>query len=126
MIRNTNVKSPRRSYSSDLRDEQANATRTRILEALVRTLSEGVATLSIPGVAHEAGVSVPTIYRHFGSKQGLVAALGPHVVSRAGLLPAALPESLSEFEPMIRQLFRNLERGLFRPRVQVVPFRSPS
>lgn len=108
MIRNTDVKSPRRAYASDLRDQQAEATRTRILEALVRTMANGVATLSIPSVAREAGVSVPTIYRHFGSKQGLVEALNPYVLAKGGLMPEKLPETIAEFEPMARQLFRNL------------------
>lgn len=107
MIRNTNVK-PRRAYSSELRDEQAEATKTRILDALVQTMGDGVAGLSVPAVAREAGVSVPTVYRHFGSKQGLLAALGPYVSGKAGLVPAELPTTLDELEPMARELFRNL------------------
>ena len=108
MIRNTNVKPRRRAYVSELRDEQAEATRTRILEALVRTMADGVAALSIPAVAREAGVSVPTVYRHFGSKRGLLGALGMHVGARAGLVPETFPESIEGFEPMVRELFRNL------------------
>jgi AcrR family transcriptional regulator len=108
MIRNTNVKPRRRSYSSDLRGQQAEATRARILEALVRAMGNGVAGLSVPAVAREAGVSIPTIYRHFGSKQGLLEALSPYVVAKAGLMPDSPPETFSEFEPTMRQLFRNL------------------
>jgi AcrR family transcriptional regulator len=107
MIRNTNVKT-RRRYSSDLRDEQVEATKTRILDALVQTMGDGVAGLSVPAVAREAGVSVPTVYRHFGSKQGLMAALGPYVSGKAGLIPRELPASVDELEPMARELFRNL------------------
>jgi AcrR family transcriptional regulator len=108
MIRNTDVKPLRRTYTSDLRDEQADATRTRILEALVRTMASGLAALSIPAVAREAGVSIPTIYRHFGSKQGLVEALNPYVLAKAGLMPDQLPETPADFEPMARRMFRNL------------------
>jgi AcrR family transcriptional regulator len=108
MIRNITVKPRRRTYASNLRDQQAEATRTRILDALVRTMANGVAALSIPAVAREAGVSIPTIYRHFGSKQGLVEALNPFVVAKGGLMPDKLPETLAEFEPMARQMFRNL------------------
>lgn len=108
MIRNTGVKRPRRAYASGLRDQQAEATRTQILEALVRTMANGVAALSVPAVAREAGVSIPTIYRHFGSKQGLVDALNPYVVAKGGLMPDRLPETLAEFEPMVRKMFRNL------------------
>lgn len=108
MIRITDVKSPRRAYTSGLRAQQAEATRTRILEALVRTMADGVAGLSIPAVAREAGVSIPTVYRHFGSKKGLVEALGPFVVAKGGLMPEKLPETVAEFESMARQMFRNL------------------
>lgn len=108
MIRNTTVKPRRRSYSNDLRDQQAEATRARVLEALVRAMGEGVAGVSIPAVAREAGVSIPTIYRHFGSKKGLIAALGPYVASKAGLMPADLPETMAEFQVMAREMFRNL------------------
>lgn len=108
MIRNTNVKPRRRSYASDLRDQQAEATRVRVLEALVRAMGNGVAEVSIPAVAREAGVSVPTIYRHFGSKKGLIAALGPYVATKAGLMPAHLPETMREFDSMAREMFRNL------------------
>jgi len=108
VIRNTTVKPRRRSYSNDLRDQQAEATRARVLEALVRAMGEGVAGVSIPAVAREAGVSIPTIYRHFGSKKGLIAALGPYVASKAGLMPADLPETMAEFQVMAREMFRNL------------------
>jgi AcrR family transcriptional regulator len=110
MIRNIDVKPRRRSYSSALRDEQAEVTRTRILEALIRTMAAGVAGLSMPAVAREAGVSIPTIYRHFGSKHGLFAALNPYVIGKAGLMPEAMPESIDDLEPEVRRLFRNLDR----------------
>ena len=108
MIRNTDVKPSRRVYTSDLREQQAEATRTRILEALVRTMASGLAALSIPAVAREAGVSIPTIYRHFGSKQGLIAALNPYVVAKGGLMPDQLPETLADFESLARRMFRTL------------------
>jgi len=109
VIRNTNVKTRRtRSYTSQLRDEQAETTRTRILDGLVRTMADGVAGVSIPAVAREAGVSIPTVYRHFGSKRGLLAALGMHVAGRAGLVPSKLPETQADFDSMLRKMFQNL------------------
>lgn len=108
MIRNTVVKPRRRPYSSALRDQQAEATRTRILEALVRTMANGVAGLSIAAVAREAGVSIPTIYRRFGSKQGLVDALSPYVIAKAGLMPDPPPATLPEVARTVRSVFRNL------------------
>jgi AcrR family transcriptional regulator len=108
VIRNTSVKPRRRRYSSGLRDEQAETTRIRILEALVRTMANGVAGLSIAAVAREAGVSIPTIYRRFGSKQGLVDALSPYVIAKAGLMPDPLPATLPEVARTVRSVFRNL------------------
>jgi AcrR family transcriptional regulator len=108
VIHNTNVKPCRRSYSSDLRDQQAEATRARILEALVQAMADGVAGVSVPAVAREAGVSIPTIYRHFGSKKALIEALGPYVATKAGLMPPDLPETMADFDAMARDMFRNL------------------
>lgn len=107
MLHNTNVKT-RKQYASALRDAQAEMTRTRILDALVRTMANGVAGLSIAAVAREAGVSTLTIYRHFGSKQGLVDALGPYVIAKGGLMPDEPPETFAELEKMVRRMFRNL------------------
>ena len=107
MLHTTNVK-PRKRYASALRDAQAEVTRTRILDALVRTMANGVAGLSIAAVAREAGVSTLTIYRHFGSKRGLLEALSPYVIAKGDLMPDELPDSFAELEKMVRRMFRNL------------------
>jgi AcrR family transcriptional regulator len=107
MNRITNVKRRRnaRAYESPLRDEQADVTRTKILDALVRTMARGVAGLSVPAVAREAGVSVPTVYRHFGTKASLVAALGPHLFERTGLMEIPRLER-DDFGSLVRELYR--------------------
>jgi AcrR family transcriptional regulator len=87
---------PARIYRSQLRADQAEETRARILDATVRVTARGVASVSIPAVAREAGVSVPTVYRHFGTKHDLLAALYPHVVRRAGLHELVVPRSIDE------------------------------
>lgn len=61
-----------RSYTSQLRTEQVQATRLRILEAAARVLSRPLADFSIPAVAEEAEVAVATVYRHFKTKKNLV------------------------------------------------------
>lgn len=55
-------------------------------------MAKGIAGLSVPAVARAAGVSVPTVYRHFKTKADLVAELGPHLFERSQLLapPASL------------------------------------
>lgn len=108
MKRITNVKRarrPSRAYDSELRAEQADATRRKILDALIRTMGRGVAALSMPAVAREAGVSVPTVYRHFKSKAALVAALSPHLVGRAGLMDLALMES-GDLSTIVHEMYR--------------------
>jgi AcrR family transcriptional regulator len=98
-----------REYQSALRDRQAQETRGQILDATVRVMARGLATTSIPAVAREAGVSIPTVYRHFRTKQNLFAALYPHVVYRAAAYRLPLPTSLDEFGPGLRKQFASLE-----------------
>jgi len=98
-----------RAYRSELRAEQAEATRARILDATVRLTAAGLATLSIPAVAREAGVSVPTIYRHFATKRDLLAAIYPHVVRRAGLDQLVMPRSMDELLDGLRPYFERTD-----------------
>ncbi|MEO5917981.1 MAG: helix-turn-helix domain-containing protein [Candidatus Limnocylindrales bacterium] len=98
-----------RPYRSRLREEQTVATRGRVLDATVRVMAGGAAFVSIPAVAREAGVSVPTIYRHFGSKRDLLTAVYPHIVRRAGLDEMVAPRSLPELRDGVRALFSRVE-----------------
>jgi AcrR family transcriptional regulator len=92
-----------------LRAAQAQATRARILEATVSVMARGVASVSVPAVAREAGVSVPTVYRHFGTKRDLLAAVFPHVVRRAGLDELVSPRSIDELGHGVRALFERID-----------------
>ena len=103
------VKDVARPYRSELRRRQAEETRFRILDATVRVMARGLASTSIPAVAREAGVSVPTVYRHFRTKEELFAALYPHVVYRGAVAQLPLPESLDGFGPGLRKQFASLE-----------------
>jgi len=60
-------------------------------------------------VAREAGVSVPTVYRHFGTKRDLLAAVFPHVVRRAGLDELVAPRSIDELGHGVRALFERID-----------------
>lgn len=99
----------RKPYRSEIRQEQVEATRTRILDAALRVLARGVASVSIPAVAAEARVSVPTVYRHFRSKPKLMAAAYPHAVRRAGLDTIDFPRSTDELRPLIRAVYDRLD-----------------
>jgi AcrR family transcriptional regulator len=109
MNRSANTTALRR-YRSELRDEQAQATRERILDAAIRVMARGIASLSIPAVAREAGVSTATVYRHFGTKRDLVAAIYPHAAQQAGLDQLVLPSTIGELRDGVRAYFGRLDR----------------
>lgn len=98
-----------RTYASPLREEQTRATRERILDAVTRVLGRGVAELSVPAVAREAGVSVPTVYRHFGDKRELVEALSVHLVAQQGVEHIPSAHSPEELAALIRTLYPRVE-----------------
>ena len=98
-----------RAYTSKLRAEQAQETRERILDATTPLMARGVASLSIPAVAREAGVSVPTVYRHFATKQELVEAIYPHVMRRAAINQPPPPHSISQLRDYVRWYLEHLD-----------------
>lgn len=103
------IMNEKKAYHSSLRQEQRNRTREQILDALIRTIGQGVAGLSIPAVAREAGVSIPTVYRHFHTKQELVAALGGYMMKKIGLTFLQPPRSLDELLAISRDGFIKAE-----------------
>lgn len=72
-------------------------------------MAGGIANVTIPAVARQAAVSVPTVYRHFRSKRDLFAALYPHVVYRGARTQPSPPGSLDEFGPRLREQFAHLD-----------------
>src|SRR4249919_928325 len=86
----SDVKMDKRPYHSPLRQEQALATRQRILDAALGLFgSNGYGATSIAAIAREAGVVPETIYATFGSKRGIV----------DGLIERAVPhEVLAEID----------------------------
>jgi AcrR family transcriptional regulator len=66
----------KRSYDSARRRRQAEETREVVVEAARKMfLTRGYAATTIAAVADEAGVSVETIYKAFGTKASLVHAI---------------------------------------------------
>jgi AcrR family transcriptional regulator len=83
-----------REYRSPLRKERAAQTRERILDGLVQVMAHnGIGELSIPLVARQAGVSVPSVYRYFPTKRDLVSALDDYAHRKGSF-------TLAEFPPM--------------------------
>lgn len=65
-----------RPYNSLRRREQAEATRTKIIQAAYRLfLTDGYTATTLAAIAHEAGVSMPTVTAIFGTKYALLDAL---------------------------------------------------
>jgi AcrR family transcriptional regulator len=81
----------RRAYRSDRRREQAEETRTRVLDAATMLfVARGWDGATIAAVAAEAGVSEETVYARFGSKRALLGELVERAVR--GSDPRPVPE----------------------------------
>jgi AcrR family transcriptional regulator len=75
-----------RPYHSPLREEQARKTRDLILDALIELLADRRADdITTREIAERAGVSQPTVYRHFPDRTALlegITARGNELASR--------------------------------------------
>jgi AcrR family transcriptional regulator len=99
----------KRPYRSRLREEQAASTRDRILDGAMRVVASGIAGLTVPAVAGEAGVSVPTLYRYFRTKRDLLEAIYHHSLRRANVGELMPPASIADFREGVRVVFRRVE-----------------
>jgi AcrR family transcriptional regulator len=82
------VKTKRR-YDASRRRAQAAETRNAVLDVARRQfLEQGYATTTMAAIADEAGTSVETVYKAFGSKSGLVRALWERGLTGRGAVPA--------------------------------------
>ena len=98
-----------RVYDNSHRAAQAAQTREAILNALVRVIARGVAELSMPAVAQEAGVSLRTVYRHFPTKRDLLSGLACHLEEQMSYSVRPYPRDLDELAIHIRQYYRALD-----------------
>ena len=84
------VKAKRR-YDSSRRREQAERTRTAVLDvAYQEFLEHGYAATTVTGIAEQARTSVETVYKAFGGKGGLVRALWERALAGTGPVPAPI------------------------------------
>ncbi|MDQ6876194.1 MAG: TetR/AcrR family transcriptional regulator [Candidatus Dormibacteraeota bacterium] len=84
----------RRPYNGALRKEQAQMTRSRVLDAARRLLTNGTySSVTMEDIAGQAGVAYQTVYGIFGTKQrlaqGVIEVGFPHVA-----------DALKLFEPL--------------------------
>jgi AcrR family transcriptional regulator len=95
------VKSNRKAYESPHRREQLEATRRRVLEAARRLFNErGYEATTVKAIADAAGVAVPTVYKHFGSKFAILRMLIDSTINVR--VPAELQRVLAEGAPEAR------------------------
>jgi AcrR family transcriptional regulator len=73
-----------REYRKAARADAEAATRQRILGAAIATVAQ-TQRFGVRDIARAAGVTVQTVYAHFGSKSGLIMAVVAEVSARRGL-----------------------------------------
>lgn len=89
-----------RPYRSTLREEQAQATRDRILSAAI-DLMQSDEDASMDTIAKAAGVERRTVFRHFATREALLTAAFEALNDRIGVViapgdPAALLQAVRE------------------------------
>lgn len=110
----------RSEYSSELRAEQAAATRARILQAAVEGFAPWTVELPFAQVAERARVSVRTVYRHFPTQQDLLDAVMAHIVEHSGWRPDEVgPDTIGSMAARSFEYFGDLlDRGGHEPQGQ--------
>jgi AcrR family transcriptional regulator len=113
----------KRRYDASSRWEQANRSRSRIIEAAERRfLDDGYAQTTVAAIAEDAGVSVDTIYKSFGGKPGLVRAIREQALRGARPVPAEQRSDelqTGELDP------RKIIEGWGRFTMEIAPRASP-
>jgi AcrR family transcriptional regulator len=97
------------AYASSLRDRQKADTRTLILETVERSLKDrSLSELSLAAVAREAGITERTVYRHFATREQLLAATWAAVNEAIGVKD--LPRTAEELIERPKKLFPAFNR----------------
>lgn len=97
-----------RAYNQTARAEAVEATRRRIAQAFVEASGEAwFDEITLEEIARRAGVTVRTVIRQFGGKDGLVASLAdvrnPEIAAQRRVAPGDISAALE-------RLFENYER----------------
>src|SRR4051812_38568983 len=109
-----------RKYDMSKRAAATEATRRRIIDATRELhIAQGVAATSWDDIAHQAGVGVGTVYRHFPSLDELIPACGVVSMDIVALPePTAVPALFegvrgrrARLERLVREAFAIYERG---------------
>ena len=109
----TNMKSrpaalARREYTQTVRAQAAEETGKRIVEAFIaRLMSDWFDQITLDVIAADAGVTVQTIIRRFGGKEGL---LGDAVKILTERINAQRGSPAGNVDAMVRSLYEDYER----------------
>jgi len=98
--------SPKRTYDNSFREQKAEDTRDRILQALTDLLADPeikLVDLSVGRIAEGAGVSEPTVYRHFPNREAMFEAFDGWYGDRMGKFE--MPANLDELAALPTRLF---------------------
>ncbi len=91
-----------RAYSSPVRDAQLEQTRAHLFDTARALLAEGgLDALTLPKLAQAAGVSVPTVYRHFPTMDDLLRAFLDWIRPRIGQTAARLLATTADELPAL-------------------------
>jgi AcrR family transcriptional regulator len=97
---------PSSPAQATLREEQRAVTERRIVVALASLIAdEHPLDISMAAVAKSAGVSEPTLYRHFPTKRDLFAALAryEYAAVAAGIAPTSISDLVQAIEIVFRR-----------------------
>jgi AcrR family transcriptional regulator len=125
LMNKENISADKRTYSSKLREEQAEQTRERILAAVGELLRRGeIEELSFASVAKGAGVSVPTVYRYFPNRRALFEGIEAWISRELKAPP--FPTDVSELADRSSEIFAYYENAdaIFRTSMVAALFRD--
>jgi AcrR family transcriptional regulator len=102
-----NIEAPRRAYRQTSRAAAAEATGERILLAFRQRLEEGwLEEIRLEDVARDAGVTVQTVIRRFGGKEGLLDVAARRIGEAVDLRRDVAP---GQVLPAVRAVIRDYE-----------------
>ncbi len=106
------IVSLRHDVGVGLRDEQRELTRRKVLGAVLELVAEGsLDELSVPAVSRHSGVSLATIYRHFPTRDDLLAAASAEP-SRTALAAGDPPGDGDDFARYLAAMWHEFATNL--------------
>jgi AcrR family transcriptional regulator len=100
-----------RAYNSETRLQQQAELKDRIAAAAARLHAQrGAQGTSWAAIAQEAGVSLPTVYKHFPDFDALIPACTSHAARNAPALPAERILAHTELPAAVHELVEAMDR----------------